>query len=82
MSDVLAIRANNNGRLQLSISTDSVKLDTQWTGCTNPKMGESTFLHSFLNFVDVGKKKRTRWSWIKETQQTNPSPTRKNCSQS
>ncbi|TFK32501.1 checkpoint protein Hus1/Mec3 [Crucibulum laeve] len=37
MSDILAIRANNNGRLQLSINTEGVKVDTEWTGCTNPK---------------------------------------------
>ena len=41
MSDILAIRASHNGRLQLSISTDSVTVDTQWTNCTNPKMGGS-----------------------------------------
>jgi len=41
MSDILAIRASNNGRLQLSISTDSVTVDTQWTNCTNPKMAAS-----------------------------------------
>lgn len=41
MSDVLAIRASNNGRLQLSISTDSVTVDTQWTDCTNPMTSTS-----------------------------------------
>jgi len=41
MSDILAIRASNNGRLQLSINTDSVTVDTQWTNCTNPKMAAS-----------------------------------------
>lgn len=39
MSDILAIKASNNGKLQLTISTDSVTVDTQWTDCTNPKMG-------------------------------------------
>jgi hypothetical protein len=39
MSEVLAIRASNNGQLQLSIRTESVTVDTQWTNCTNPKMG-------------------------------------------
>ncbi|KAF7972224.1 hypothetical protein HWV62_18622 [Athelia sp. TMB] len=38
MSDVLAIRASNNGKLQLAISTDSVAVETQWTNCTNPDM--------------------------------------------
>lgn len=37
MSDILAIRANNSGRLQLSISTEGVKVDTDWKDCTNPK---------------------------------------------
>ena len=36
MSEILSIQASNNGRLHLSIHTDSVKLDTQWTNCTNP----------------------------------------------
>lgn len=43
MSDILAIRANNNGRLQLSINTESVKVDTQWENCSNPKMGELSY---------------------------------------
>ncbi|KAH7912827.1 cell cycle checkpoint [Hygrophoropsis aurantiaca] len=38
LSDVLAIRVNNNGKLQVSVSTDSVKVETQWTGCPNPPM--------------------------------------------
>ncbi|KAL0945318.1 hypothetical protein HGRIS_000821 [Hohenbuehelia grisea] len=38
MSDILAVRANNSGRLTLSINTDSVKIDTEWRNCTNPKM--------------------------------------------
>jgi HUS1 checkpoint protein len=37
MSDVLAIRANNNGCLKLSINTEGVKVDTEWKDCTNPK---------------------------------------------
>jgi len=37
MSDILAIRANNRGRLSLSISTESVKVDTEWKDCQNPK---------------------------------------------
>ncbi|KAJ7175843.1 checkpoint protein Hus1/Mec3 [Mycena filopes] len=35
MSDFLAIRANNNGRLQLSIRTDTVNVDTEWKNCKN-----------------------------------------------
>ncbi|KAJ7149887.1 checkpoint protein Hus1/Mec3 [Mycena crocata] len=35
MSDFLAVRANNNGRLQLSIRTDGVTVDTEWKNCKN-----------------------------------------------
>ncbi|KAJ6584959.1 checkpoint protein Hus1/Mec3 [Mycena capillaripes] len=35
MSDFLAVRANNNGRLQLSIRTDTVTVDTEWKDCKN-----------------------------------------------
>ncbi|KAJ7471073.1 checkpoint protein Hus1/Mec3 [Mycena latifolia] len=35
MSDFLAVRANNSGKLQLSISTDSVTVDTEWKNCKN-----------------------------------------------
>ncbi|KAJ7282818.1 checkpoint protein Hus1/Mec3 [Mycena rebaudengoi] len=35
MSDFLAVRANNSGCLQLSISTDSVTVDTEWKNCKN-----------------------------------------------
>ncbi|KAJ7107078.1 checkpoint protein Hus1/Mec3 [Mycena epipterygia] len=35
MSDFLAVRASNNGRLQLSIRTDSVTVDTEWKNCKN-----------------------------------------------
>lgn len=37
MSDILAICANNSGCLKLSINTESVKVDTEWKDCTNPK---------------------------------------------
>lgn len=37
MSDILAVRANNSGSLQLSINTEGVKVDTEWKDCTNPK---------------------------------------------
>ncbi|KAG6816673.1 hypothetical protein H0H87_004033 [Tephrocybe sp. NHM501043] len=37
MSDILAVRANNNGCLQLSINTETVKVDTEWKHCTNPQ---------------------------------------------
>ncbi|GAW10416.1 cell cycle checkpoint [Lentinula edodes] len=38
MSDVLAIRASQSGCLQLSINTESVKVDTEWKNCTIPQM--------------------------------------------
>lgn len=38
MANVLAFRANNNGKLQLSIYTESVKVDTDWNNCVNPKV--------------------------------------------
>ena len=38
MSDVLIVRANNSKHLQLSVNTDSVRCETLWTDCTNPKM--------------------------------------------
>ncbi|KAK2462481.1 hypothetical protein APHAL10511_005451 [Amanita phalloides] len=38
MANVLALRANNNKRLQLSIFTESVKVDTDWNNCVNPKV--------------------------------------------
>ncbi|KAI6099726.1 checkpoint protein Hus1/Mec3 [Pisolithus sp. B1] len=42
LSDVLALRANNSGKLQMAISTDSVKVETQWIGCANPSLTEPT----------------------------------------
>ncbi|KAJ3717088.1 checkpoint protein Hus1/Mec3 [Lentinula raphanica] len=38
MSDILAVRASHNGCLQLSINTESVKVDTEWKNCTIPQM--------------------------------------------
>ncbi|KAE9401025.1 cell cycle checkpoint [Gymnopus androsaceus JB14] len=38
MSDVMALRANHNGCLQLSINTESVKVDTEWKKCSIPQM--------------------------------------------
>ncbi|KAJ8468281.1 hypothetical protein ONZ45_g17296 [Pleurotus djamor] len=38
MSDVLAVCASNGGGFKLSITTESVKLDTEWTHCTIPEM--------------------------------------------
>ncbi|KAF8208928.1 checkpoint protein Hus1/Mec3 [Mycena galopus ATCC 62051] len=41
MSDFLAVRANNNGRLQLSIRTDTVNVDTEWKNCKNTNKASS-----------------------------------------
>lgn len=41
LSDVLALRANNSGKLQMAISTDSVKVETQWIGCANPSLRQA-----------------------------------------
>ncbi|TFL06872.1 checkpoint protein Hus1/Mec3 [Pterulicium gracile] len=38
MSNILAIKANNNKHLQLSIRTDNVNCETLWTNCANPNM--------------------------------------------
>ena len=40
MADIVAVRANGAGRLQISAGTDEVKVDLVWEGCTNPRMGE------------------------------------------
>lgn len=51
LSDILALRANNSGKLQIAISTDTVKLETQWVGCANPSM--STWSPSYPNPILV-----------------------------
>ncbi|KAG6841156.1 hypothetical protein C0991_001284 [Blastosporella zonata] len=43
MSDVLAVRANNNGCLRLSINTETVKVDTEWKNCSNPQSGPLSY---------------------------------------
>jgi len=64
MSDILSIRANNSGCLQVSINTESVKVDTEWKNCKNPKMTEENppdpeqmfsvlvSIRSFLKFLN------------------------------
>ncbi|KAF8887522.1 checkpoint protein Hus1/Mec3 [Infundibulicybe gibba] len=37
MSDILAVRANGRGRLQLAIDTEGVRVETEWRDCTNPQ---------------------------------------------
>ncbi|KAF8839511.1 cell cycle checkpoint [Paxillus ammoniavirescens] len=41
LADVLTLKANNSGKLQIAINTDTVKLETQWVGCTNPSMRQA-----------------------------------------
>jgi HUS1 checkpoint protein len=42
LSDVIAVRANSSGRLQLSASTEVVKADITWTNCSHPRIGKSS----------------------------------------
>ncbi|TDL25549.1 cell cycle checkpoint [Rickenella mellea] len=41
MSDVMMIEANHLGDLKISVENDDVMVDTKWTKCTIPTMGES-----------------------------------------
>jgi HUS1 checkpoint protein len=45
LSDVIAVRANSSGYLQLSASTEVVKADITWNNCTHPRIGK---LYGFL----------------------------------
>jgi hypothetical protein len=36
MSDTLTFRANNCGKLHISISTETVRVQTEWKNLTNP----------------------------------------------
>jgi HUS1 checkpoint protein len=47
LSDVIAVRANSSGRLQLSASTEVVKADITWTNCSHPRIGKSLATLSF-----------------------------------
>lgn len=38
-SDIMGVRANKAGRLQISVSTDTVKTEVFWTNLSNPSMG-------------------------------------------
>ncbi|KAI0791225.1 cell cycle checkpoint [Abortiporus biennis] len=42
LSDVIKFQANNSGKLTLSVSTDSVKMDVDWNGLSNPTYDRST----------------------------------------
>lgn len=41
LSDVIAVRANSSGGLQLSASTEVVNADITWTNCSHPRIGQS-----------------------------------------
>ncbi|KAK7043886.1 Checkpoint protein hus1 [Paramarasmius palmivorus] len=43
MSEILSVRASNSGCFQLSINTESVKVETEWQNLTNPKMGTYSY---------------------------------------
>lgn len=45
-ADYVAVRANNSGCLQLSVSTDSVKTDVNWNGLSNPSMNKDAATQS------------------------------------
>ena len=40
LSDVMGVSANGNGQLRLFIETEIVRVDTKWTDCKNPPIGE------------------------------------------
>ena len=41
LSDVIAVRANSSGCLQLSASTEVVKADITWNSCTHPRISKA-----------------------------------------
>jgi len=51
LSDVIAVRANSSGRLQLSASTEVVNADITWTNCSHPRIGQSDSSAAFLSFI-------------------------------
>ena len=48
LSDVIAVRANSSGRLQLSASTEVVNADITWTNCSHPRIGLSNSFGTLL----------------------------------
>ena len=48
LADVMSVQANREGDLRLSVDTDEVKVDTQWTKCVIPNMGKSNSYRSGL----------------------------------
>ncbi|KAF8501254.1 cell cycle checkpoint [Gautieria morchelliformis] len=40
LSDIMGISANGTGRLKFFIDTDTVKVDTEWSGCDVPRIGK------------------------------------------
>jgi HUS1 checkpoint protein len=54
LSDVIAVRANSSGCLQLSASTEVVKADITWNNCTHPRIGKlRAFPRPFLSSLPV-----------------------------
>jgi HUS1 checkpoint protein len=55
LSDVIAVRANSSGRLQLSASTEVVKADITWTNCSHPRIGSvicfTVRAYAFLSYL-------------------------------
>lgn len=51
LSDVIAVRANSSGRLQLSASTEVVNADITWTNCSHPRIGQSDSSAAFLSCI-------------------------------
>ncbi|PFH48008.1 hypothetical protein AMATHDRAFT_150820 [Amanita thiersii Skay4041] len=53
MANVLAFRANNNKRLQLSIHTESVHVNTDWDNCANPKKNNGLLVNDREEVDDI-----------------------------
>jgi HUS1 checkpoint protein len=51
LSDVIAVRANSSGCLQLSASTEVVKADITWTNCSHPRIGKFAARSSYSHLL-------------------------------
>ena len=40
LGDVVAVRANRSGKLQISAATENAKIDVVWGNLQNPRIGE------------------------------------------
>ena len=54
LSDVIAVRANRSGKLQVSVRTDAVSTDVTWTGLNNPTMGLCSSLSGGPELTPLG----------------------------